>query len=82
MRVIYSYYIFDGAFLCKLVRVSDFGGLNVKYFQISTCLPQYNFIADSQYFEYTAFSVNISDENEWLSNGSGHLKYMKINNST
>jgi hypothetical protein len=40
MSVIYWYYILDAASLCELVSVSDFGGLNVNYLQISRALSE------------------------------------------
>jgi hypothetical protein len=58
--------------------VSDTGGLNVEYLQISLELPQYKFIAYSQYFENPALRDNNFDWNEWLREGSGHFKFMKI----
>jgi hypothetical protein len=47
MSVINCYYIVDSVSLCELVSVSDTGGLNVKYFQISLPLPQYKIMANS-----------------------------------
>ena len=82
MSVINCYYIIDAPSLCEPVSVSDTGGLNVKYLQISTVLPQYKFIGHSQYFEYPALSINNFDWNEWLSEGSGHIKYMQLPLST
>ena len=82
MSVIYCYYIFDSASLCELVSVSDTGGLNVKYLQISISLPQYKLITNSQYFVYRVLSINNFDWNEWLSEGSGHFKYMQLPSST
>ena len=78
MSVINCYYITDVISLCELVSVSDTRGLYDKYLQISIILPQYEFIAHSQYFPYPAFSVNNFDWNEWLSEGSGHFKYMQL----
>ena len=77
MSVINCYYIIDVICLCELVSVSDTGGLNVKYLQISIKLPQYKFMAHSQYFEYHLLSINEFSSNEWLSEGSGHSKYMQ-----
>ena len=67
MSVINCYYIIDVVSLCELVSVSDTGGLNVKYLQISSFLPQYKFIPHSQYFTYQGLSINHFDWNEWLS---------------
>ena len=78
MSVINCYYIFDATSLCELVSVSDTGGLNVKYLQISIILPQYKFIGHSQYFEYQVLSINNFDWNEWLSEGRGHFKYVQL----
>ena len=78
MSVINCYYIIDVISLCELVSVSDTGGLNVKYLQISTFLPQYKFISDSQYFENKSLSVNNFDWNEWLREGIDHIKYMQL----
>ena len=78
MSVINCYYILDLISLFELVSASDTRGLNVKYLQISTVLPQYKLIAHSQYFEYPALSINNFDWNEWLSEGSGHFKYMQL----
>ena len=78
MSVINCYYIKDEISLCELVSVSDTRGLNVKYLQISFALTQYEFIAHSQYYPYQVLSVNNFDWNEWLSEGSGHFKYMQL----
>jgi hypothetical protein len=40
MSVIYCNYILDVASLCELASVSDFGGLNVNYLQISIVLSE------------------------------------------
>jgi hypothetical protein len=80
--VINCYYITDGATLFELVSVSDTGGLNVKYLQISVDLPQYKFMVHSQYLEYPVLSVNHFYWNEWLSEGSGHFKYLQLLDST
>ena len=40
MSVINCYYILDVISLCELVSVSDFGGLNVNYLQISRELSE------------------------------------------
>jgi hypothetical protein len=77
MSVINCYYIMDVTPLCEPVRVSDTGGLNVKFLQLSPGLSQYKFMAHSQYFVYIVPSVNNLDWNEWLSDGSGHFKYMQ-----
>jgi hypothetical protein len=61
MSVINCYYIIDVVSLCELVSVSDTGGLNVKYFQISILLPQQQFMTHSQYFEYIMLSGNLRD---------------------
>ena len=78
MSVINCYYITDAISLCELVSVSDTGGLNVKYLQISSGLPQYKLITNSQYFVHPVLSINNFDWNEWLSEGSGHIKYMQF----
>ena len=78
MSVINCYYIKDVTTLYELVSVSDTGGLNVKYLQISQELPQYKLIAHSQYFVYPVLSINNFDWNEWVSEGSGHFKYMQL----
>ena len=83
MSMINCYYIIDKiSCLCEQVIVSDTLGLNVKYFQISAGLPQYKFVADSQYFEKAFLSVNNFDWNEWLREESGHLKYVQLISST
>ena len=82
MSVINCYYIIDVISLCELVSVSDTGGLNVKYLQISIRLPQYKFIGYSHYFIYPVLSINNFDWNEWLSEGSSHFKYMQLPLST
>ena len=61
MSVINCYYIIDAASLYELVSVSDTGGLNVKYFQISILLPQQQFMTHSHYFEYIMLSGNLRD---------------------
>ena len=61
MSVINCYYIIDVVSLCELVSVSDTGGLNVKYFQISILLPQQQFMTHSQHFEYIMLSGNLRD---------------------
>ena len=48
----------DTPSLSELVSVSDTGGLNVKYFQVSWVISQYKFISYAQYFAYTVLSVN------------------------
>ena len=58
MSLINRYYITDVTSLCELLSVSDTGGLNVKYFQVSWVIPQYKFISYAQYFAYTVLSVN------------------------
>ena len=40
MSVVNSYYIIDVISLCELASVSDFGGLNVNYLQISSILSE------------------------------------------
>ena len=40
MSVIYCYYILDDIYLCELVSVSDIGGLNVEYLEISIRLSK------------------------------------------
>ena len=40
MSVIYCYYIIDANCLCELVSVSDNGGLNVEYLEISVILSK------------------------------------------
>jgi hypothetical protein len=82
MSVIYCYYIKDVISLCELVGVSDFGGLNVNYLQISSELSEQQLIAHSQYFAYQILSCNLSDWCEWLSEGSTHFKYMELETST
>ena len=82
MSVINCYYIIDAISLCELVSVSDTGGLNVKYLQISLGLPQYKFILRSQYFLCRVLSINNFDWNEWLSEGSCHFKYVQLPYST
>jgi hypothetical protein len=80
MSVINCYYIIDATYSClfEQVSVSDTGGLNVKYFQISGVLPQYKFIPHSQHFLYIAVSVNHLDWNEWLNEGNCHFKYVYL----
>jgi len=58
MSVINCYYIMDTPSLSELVSVSDTGGLNIKYFQVSWVISQYKFISYAQYFAYTVLSVN------------------------
>jgi hypothetical protein len=40
MSVINCYYIIDVASLCEIVSVSDFGGVNVNYLQITRILSE------------------------------------------
>ena len=83
MSVINCYNIIDViTCLCEKVSVSDTGGLNVKYLQISKELPQYKFIGHSQYFVYPVLSTNNFARNEWLSEGSGYFKYLQLLVST
>ena len=78
MSVINFYYIIDAASLCELVSVSDTGGLNVKYFHISLILPQYQYIAYSQYFKHFRLSLNDISWYEWLREGRGNFKYLQL----
>jgi hypothetical protein len=78
MSVINCYYIIDVVSLCELASVSDFGGLNVEYLQISRELSEKQLIANSQYFVHPILSCNLSDWCEWLSEGSTHFKYMEL----
>ena len=82
MSVINCYYIIDGVSLCELVCVSDTGGLNVKYFQISAVLPQYQLMTHSQYLVNTALCCNLCDGCEWLREGSCQFINLKIVVST
>jgi hypothetical protein len=78
MSVINCYYIEDGISLWELVSVSDTGGLNVKYLQISYTLPQYKLWVHSQHFAYRVLNVNDFDWNKRLSEASGHFKYVQL----
>ena len=78
MSVIYCNYIIDATSLCELVSVSDFGGLNVDYLQISRALSEQQLIANSQYFVHKKLSCNLSDWCERLSEGSTHFKYLEV----
>ena len=79
MSIINCYYIIDAkTCLCELVSVGDTGCLNVKYLQISIKLPQYKFILQSQYFQYSALSANNLGRNNWLSKGSGNFIYVQL----
>jgi hypothetical protein len=82
MSVINCYYIIDVASLCELVSVSDSGGLNINYFQISTSLPQYQLMTHSQYFLYRILSSNLCDGIKWLREGSFQFINLKIFVST
>ena len=50
MIVIYCYYITDATSLFELVSVSDYGGLNVEYLEISIRLSKMQFMTRSHYF--------------------------------
>ena len=61
MSVVNCYYVIDAVSLIKLVSVSDYGGLNVNYLQISRILSEQKLIANSQYFVHKRLSGNLSD---------------------